>query len=249
MIKINDLTKSYGKNKIIDGISLSIDKGETYCLLGKNGTGKTTLINIILDLVKPDSGSIFIIGMKHNHLNLSIKKKIGAVTENLSLIKEISGYEYLRFIGKIYGIPSDILNHRINNIFQYFFNEEPDIIKSIATYSTGMKKKIAFCAAIIHTPDILILDEPFSGLDPIVANQMVSFIKKYQNSERTIFISSHDLGYVEKVSTQIGVLNNHKLVFNSSLQDFTENGHYKIDLALLNILKSNGTESNDINWI
>lgn len=112
-----------------------------------------------------------------------------------------------------------------------------------------MKKKIAFCAAVLYLPDILILDEPFSGLDPLVANQLVMFLNKYKSPERTFFISSHDLTYVEKISTHIGVLNEAKLVFTSTIQDFTANGENKLDASLLKILKPNLSDLEKIDWI
>lgn len=112
-----------------------------------------------------------------------------------------------------------------------------------------MKRKIAFCAAVIHTPEILILDEPFSGLDPLVANQMASFIKLYQKSERTIFLSSHDLNYVEKIASHIGVLNDTQMQFDSSLQNFTDNGVNTLDSALLKILKPDQREFEQIDWV
>jgi ABC-2 type transport system ATP-binding protein len=203
----------------------------------------------LLDLILLEQGTIELFGQKHNELSKTYKQKIGVVGENLGLLDELSGYEYLKLIGKIYAIPADILAQRMKDLFSYFFENEADSYKNIATYSTGMRKKIAFCAAVIHTPDLLILDEPFSGLDPLVANQMVVFIKKYHNPNRVIFISSHDLTYVEKVATKIGVLDNKNLVFNSTLQDFTENGEEKLDAALLKILKPNEAEIEKINWL
>ncbi len=249
MIQITDLTKKYGKNTIIETINLKIDSGQTYCLLGKNGVGKTTLINLMLDLIELDNGNIKLWGKEHNKLDCADKKRIGAVVENLALIEELSGFEFLLLVGKIYKMPVDILKKRIADLFQYFFENESDIKKNISKYSTGMKKKLAFCAAVIHTPDILILDEPFSGLDPLVANQMVMFINKYQRADRLIFISSHDLTYVEKVATQIGVLDNKNLIFNSTLLDFTQNGERALDSALLKILRPNTTELGKIDWV
>ncbi len=249
MIKITDLTKKYGKNTILENLNLQIESGQIYCLLGKNGAGKTTLINLILDLIEPDHGAINLFAKEHNKLDIHDKRRIGAIIENLALIEEISGLEYLLLVGKIYKMPKDILKKRIADLFQYFFEDESDLKKNISKYSTGMKKKIAFCAAVINTPDILIMDEPFSGLDPLVANQMVLFIKKYQRSDRLIFISSHDLTYVEKVATQIGVLDNRNLIFNSTIQDFTQNGEKKLDSALLKILKPNENELEKIDWV
>lgn len=249
MIEIIELNKTYGKNKILDNISMKIESGSVYALLGKNGAGKTTLINLIIDLIQPDSGKIFINNKEHNTLTKFDKAKIGVVGEDLALIEELSGFEYLRFIGKIYQLPKSVLNKRIADLFNYFFEDDRDLKKNISKYSTGMKKKIAFCAAVMHTPDILLLDEPFSGLDPLVANQMISFLQLYQKKDRTIFISSHDLNYVEKIATYIGVLDSAQLQFNSTLQNFTENGMNALDKALLKILKPNESELKNIDWL
>lgn len=249
MIEIKNLNKTYGGNEVLEDIHLKIEGGAIYALLGKNGAGKTTLINLVTDLVQPDCGTILLKGKEHNKLDKADKKKVGDVGEELALIEELNGFEYLKFIGKIYRIPGKTLQKRIDDLFHYFFEDEKDLKKRIARYSTGMKKKIAFCAAVIHTPDILILDEPFSGLDPLVANQMISFLKAYKNENRVIFISSHDLSYVEKIATHIGVLDERQLQFNSTLQDFTENGDRSLDNALLKILKPNETELANIDWV
>jgi ABC-2 type transport system ATP-binding protein len=249
MIQITDLTKNYGKSTILDRLNLTIDAGQVYCLLGKNGAGKTTLINLVLDLVEKNNGSIQIFGVDHRQLDKTAKMRIGVVNEDLALIEEISGFEFLFFVGKIYKIPAETLKKRINDLFSYFFEDASDLKKNIGKYSTGMKKKIAFCASVIHTPDILILDEPFSGLDPFVANQMINFLKKYQREDRIIFISSHDLSYVEKVSTHIGVLDNHRLAFNSTIGNFTENGANELDAALLSLIKPNEAEIDKIDWV
>lgn len=240
---------SYGKLVVLSNINLSIEKGQIYCLLGKNGVGKTTLINLILDLIKPSEGTIKILGFKSNMLDKSMKKKLGAVNDSLALIEELTGYEFLYFVGKIYGLPTDTLKKRIFDIFSYFFEDESDLYKNISKYSTGMKKKLAFCSSVIHTPEILILDEPFSGLDPLVADQMICFINKYQNKDRVILMSSHDLSYVEKVATHIAVLDKKKIIFNSTLQDFTENGEKKIDSALLKFLRPNNSAIEKFDWI
>lgn len=112
-----------------------------------------------------------------------------------------------------------------------------------------MKKKIAFCAAVLHTPELLILDEPFSGLDPLVANQMIQFLKKYQREDRLIFISSHDLSYVEKVASHIGVLHESNIVYHDTLENFTQQGIKALDAALLTILKPNTANLSSIDWV
>lgn len=249
MIEIKNLTKSFGKNTVLGNINLNLERGDVYALLGKNGVGKTTLINTVIDLIPLDKGTILINGKEHNKLEKKDKQSLGVVGEDLALVEELNGLEFLSFIGKIYNLPKKTIDKRIKDLFNYFFEDEKDLKKNISRYSTGMKKKIAFCSAILHTPDILILDEPFSGLDPLVANQMIEFLKIYQQKDRTIFISSHDLNYVEKIATQIGVLNDSKLIFNSSLQDFTDSGINSIDNALLKILKPNASELSKIDWL
>jgi ABC-2 type transport system ATP-binding protein len=249
MIEISNLTKTFDKSIILDNINLKIEKGNVYALLGKNGVGKTTLINIIIDLILPDKGNILINGKEHNKLDKKDKKNLGIVGEDLALLEELNGREFLNFIGKIYELPKNMIDKRIKDLFNYFFEDEKDLKKNISRYSTGMKKKIAFCAAVLHTPDILILDEPFSGLDPLVANQMIEFLKAYQQKDRAMLVSSHDLSYVEKIATHIGVLNDSKLLFNSSIEDFTNLGTNSIDSALLQILKPNTSELSKIDWL
>jgi ABC-2 type transport system ATP-binding protein len=249
MIELNNITKTYGKTIIIENLSFSIEAGQVYGLLGKNGVGKSTLINMIIDLVKIDEGVITILNEDSVDLDKNFKSRIGVLSEDIGLIEELNAYEYLNFIGKIYKIPKDILTKRINDLFAFFFENETELRKSIKGYSTGMKKKLAFCAAIIHTPEILILDEPFSGLDPFVANQMIQFLQKYQRADRAILISSHDLNYVEKIATHIGVLDNKTLQFNASVQEFTENGVNHLDAALLKVIQPNTADLENIDWI
>ena len=249
MIHIENLEKSYANKLVFDKLNLELNKGMIYSLLDKNGVGKSTLINIIMDIIPSNSGKVFINNIPNSEITKEQKAKIGFIGEDLALIEELNGYDFLKFIGKIYGITADVLEKRIRDLSLYFFENEADLMNSIAGYSTGMQKKIAFCAAVIHTPEILILDEPFSGLDPLVANQMISFLHKYKRADRLIFISSHDLNYVEKIATHIGVLDNEQLVFNASMEDFTHNGLDSLDKALLQILKPNESELSKIDWL
>ncbi|MCF8309572.1 MAG: ABC transporter ATP-binding protein [Bacteroidales bacterium] len=249
MINTENLTKSYNDTPVLENINLKVGYGQGYALLGKNGAGKTTLINLMLDLLLPDSGKTQIMGKESQALTREDKQKLGAVPEDMALIEELNGYDFLYFIGKIYSIPKQTLQKRIDDLFGFFFENPKDLKKRISKYSSGMKKKLAFCAAVIHTPQVLILDEPFSGLDPLVAHQMIDFLKKYQRDDRVIFVSSHDLAYVEKIATHIGVLDQGRLQFDSTMEDFTHYGQNELDAALLEILKPSDSSLENLDWI
>ncbi|MGE5679833.1 MAG: ABC transporter ATP-binding protein [Bacillota bacterium] len=248
-ILVEALKKSYGKKIVFEALYLNITGGSCYSLLGKNGAGKTTLINCMLDVIPADSGKILINGFNYQSDGLKIKSITGSVFENNPLIEEFTGENYLKFVGMLYNVPSDELMHRIQTITEYFFPDSKDLRRSIQDYSTGMKKKLGVCAAVLHRPDILVLDEPFSGLDPVAAQMLIKFLNSYLNENRIIFLSSHDLAYVEKVSTHIGVLDEGALVYDGTLENFTMNGVNLLDQALLKLLKSDENNLRNIDWI
>lgn len=249
MIQIHQLFKKYGDKVVLNEIDLNLERGTSYALLGKNGVGKTTLIRSILDLIRFDSGSVQVFDKNSTDLNSTDKARIGVVGDDLALIEEFNAIEYLKFVAKIYKMPAALIESRMKDLLTYFFENEKDLKKSISKYSTGMKKKVAFCSAVMHTPDVLILDEPFSGLDPMVANQMIAFLNKYQNGERLILISSHDLSYVEKMVQHILILNDAEIVYNNSLKSFTEEGEESLDDALLKVLRPNNAELDKMTWL
>ncbi|MGE5497001.1 MAG: ABC transporter ATP-binding protein [Syntrophothermus sp.] len=248
-IRIENLFKSYGRHTVFSGLNLSVQPGSCYSLLGKNGAGKTTLINCMLDMIMADSGKILINDSTYADNAIGIKKAMGSVFENNPLVEEFNGRNFLDFSGLLYGVPKEDIDHRINTLGGYFFPDEKDLLKNIADYSTGMKKKLAICAAVLHRPDILILDEPFSGLDPVAASMVVQFLNSYLNESRIIFLSSHDLSYVEKVSTHIGVLDEGSLVYDGTLENFTMKGESLLDQSLLRLLKTDNGDLKQIDWI
>jgi ABC-type multidrug transport system ATPase subunit len=247
-IKIQELHKAFGGNEILQGVDLQIVPGDICCLLGKNGAGKTTLINLLLQLLEPQRGRISYDGLIYGHLPLEVKQRIGVLGDNNPLIEELTALQYLRLSGKLYKVPARELEKRIADLLEYFFDEEV-ATKRLSAFSTGMKKKIGLCAAVLHTPDLLILDEPFSGLDPLAAQQTLDFIKSYRKDNRSIFLSSHDLSYVEKIATRIVVLHEGQIRYDGSPEDFRNEGDYNIDSALLDILKGSEVNQKVIEWI
>lgn len=248
MLTINQIKKSYSLKTVLDDINVSVQKNSNYCLLGKNGAGKTTLINIMADFIKPNSGEVLFDDLNYAENEIEIKKNLGLLSEANFLIEELSGYEYLTFVGKLYKIPKDELKQRIESLSAYFFDDLDDLRKVISHYSSGTKKKLMFCASVLHKPDILLLDEPFSGLDPVTAKMLIEFLNKYRNENRIIFLSSHNLNYIKKVATHIGVLDGGKIIFDDSLSSFLEEGSQKIDDSLLNKLKLTSSKIKDVEW-
>lgn len=246
-IEIKGLSKAYGRKHVLQTLDITIEQGQCYCLLGKNGVGKSTLLNSILDLIKPDEGTISLFGKDYITSNLEVKQDLGALCEDNPLIEEFTGLEYLNFVAKLYKLPEAEAQQRISSLTNYFFTDKESLHKNIAGYSTGMKKKVGIVAAILHKPRVLILDEPFTGLDPIAAQLLVQLIRNYSTPNRVVLISSHDLNYVERVATHIGVLNDGQLMYNGSVQEFTMNGESLIDQALFQLLLPHHTTAADTN--
>lgn len=247
-ITFKDISKAFDKKIVLDEINLELDSGNIYCILGKNGAGKTTLMNLLLQLSSPDKGVLSYDGEDQTDLSKSLKLRIGAMSEDNPLIEELTANQYFKLHGKLYGIPKNELKKRVSDLATYFFDDQDDLKKRLSSFSTGMKKKIGLMASVLHTPDLLVLDEPFSGLDPVAARMTIDFIKTYQNGNRTIFISSHDLAYVAKAVTHLAVLDKSKIVFSGTLEEFTNEGRNEIDSALLEVLQSDLKDLDGIGW-
>jgi ABC-2 type transport system ATP-binding protein len=248
-IEIKGLSKAFGKKLVLQDLNLTVEKGQCYCLLGKNGVGKSTFLNCILDLIKPDTGSVQLFGKEYATSALEVKQMLGALCEDNPLIEEFSGQEYLNFVARLYRLSPAEADERITSLTNYFFSDKESLNKNMAGYSTGMRKKVGIAAAILHKPSVLILDEPFTGLDPIAAQLLVQLIRNYSNANRVVLISSHDLNYVEKVATHIGVLNDARLMYNGSIQEFTMNGENLIDQALFQLLLPHHIAETNMDWM
>jgi len=248
MIQLTNLTKSYGKNQVLKDLSLTVQKNQCYAIVGKNGAGKSTLFNILTNLVAADSGEVQIIGTTYKENEQNIKQQMGLMLEQKSLVEEFTGLQYLEFISLLYGKQGTIGKDKIMSLFNYFFENVEDGNKLIRSYSTGMKQKVAFCAAVLHQPQILILDEPFSGLDPFSAQQMVDFLKAY-GKDRLIFIASHNLANLEKLATHIGILHEGELRFDGSMEEFTEKGKNVLSESLFQMLQPSSGDMEKVSWL
>lgn len=211
LIQTIGLSKRFGNQQAVDTLSLNIDKGEIYGFLGPNGAGKTTTLRMLLGLTKPDSGEIYINGELINETNSSYRADIGVVPEKhpSGMWKWMTAMEYLQLFGNLYDV-SDSAS-RISSMLEHLdLGDHKN--KPICKFSRGMMQKLSFARALIHDPEILLLDEPISGLDPFGIHQMRDLILEQHAKGKTIIVSSHLLSEVEKFCTRIGIIHHGKLI-------------------------------------
>ena len=211
MIEIKNLTKSYNGVKVVDNISLKVNDGEIFAFIGHNGAGKTTTIKSIVGINNFDSGEIFINGKSIVKDAVNAKKEIAYVPDNPDLYENMKAIDFINFICDMYETPSDV---RMNNIIKYakMFEIEDKLNNEISTYSHGMKQKIALIAALSHDPKVLIMDEPFVGLDPKAVFDMKNIMKGMCKEGKCIFFSTHKFDVAEKLCDRVAIIKKGKIV-------------------------------------
>ncbi len=218
MLKIEHLTKTYGDKKAVDDLSLEIAPGQIYGFIGHNGAGKTTTIKACCGLLNFDSGNISICGHSIKNEPLEAKKNIAYIPDNPDLYDFMSGIKYLNFIADIYGVPK---NKREENIKKYadMFGITANLAQKVSSYSHGMKQKLAIIAALIHEPKLLIMDEPFVGLDPMAAHSVKEIMREMCEKGCAIFFSTHVLEVAEKLCDHIAIIKDGKLLLSGATKD------------------------------
>lgn len=249
MIDVTGLYKQYGARNVLDDVTMTIQPGTCVGLLGNNGAGKSTLIHILLDLVPKTAGDVRLFGMRYPDDAQPIRRRLGVMPEEELLHDELTGIEQLRFACKLYGIPQDEREPRIRSLFEYFFDDPDDLRKPCGTYSAGMRKKLGMIIALLHKPDVLILDEPFSGLDPAASQILIHFLNAWLRDDRAILVSSHNLNYVEQLATHVAVIHERKLVFYDTLRTFLQDGSGMIDRTLFRILNAEPKSHEGVEWL
>lgn len=214
MIIANELTKKFGNFIAVNNLNLSIQRGESYGFLGPNGAGKTTTLLMLLGLLEPTRGEVLIDGKIIHNNSFDIKRRIGVVTENQAFYDEMTAWEYLMFFGKLYSVnkPTLIAEELLERVELLNWKN-----MSVGSFSTGMRKKLGFIRALIHSPDILILDEPVSGLDPFGIIQIRRLILDEKRKGTTMIISSHILSEVEQTVDRVGIISKGKLLLEDTI--------------------------------
>ena len=211
MLKIENLTKAYGEKRAVDNLSLHIKAGEMYAFIGHNGAGKTTTLKACTGLLNFDEGQIFIDGVSIKENPLECKRKFAYIPDNPDLYEFMSGIKYLNFVSDVYGVSTKERNEKIKK-YGDMFGLTGDLAQPISAYSHGMKQKLAIISALVHSPSLLIMDEPFVGLDPRAAFLLKEEMKAICENGGAIFFSTHVLDVAEKICDKIAIIKDGKLV-------------------------------------
>lgn len=218
MLNISHLTKTYGTKKAVDDLSLHIAPGEIYGFIGHNGAGKTTTLKSVVGILSFDEGEIKIDGVSIKENPIACKKKIAYIPDNPDLYEFMTGIKYLNFIADIFGVSAD---ERKDKIAKYadMFEITQDLAQPISAYSHGMKQKLAIISAWIHNPQLIIMDEPFVGLDPKASHLLKGMMREVCENGGAIFFSTHVLEVAEKLCDKVAIIKGGKLIRSGTMEE------------------------------
>ena len=222
MLEIRHLTKTYGDKKAVDDLSLTINAGEIYGFIGHNGAGKTTTLKSVVGILKFDSGEITVDGVSIKDDPVAVKRKIAYIPDNPDLYEFMSGIAYLNFIADIFDVKEPERSAKIKE-YGDMFGLTSDLAQPIAAYSHGMKQKLAVISALIHEPKLMIMDEPFVGLDPSAAHTLKGIMRALCDRGGAIFFSTHVLEVAEKLCDKVAIIKDGKLITSGTMEEVKGN--------------------------
>ena len=218
MLNIEHLTKAYGEKKAVDNLSLHIAPGEIYGFIGHNGAGKTTTLKSVVGILQFDAGEITIDGISIKENPLECKRRFAYIPDNPDLYDYMTGIKYLNFIADIFGVGANERQARIRK-YADAFELTADLVQPIAAYSHGMKQKLAIIAAWLHEPKLILMDEPFVGLDPKASHLLKKMMRQVCNEGGAIFFSTHVLEVAEKLCDKVAIIKNGKLIRSGTMEE------------------------------
>jgi ABC-2 type transport system ATP-binding protein len=218
MLQIEHLTKCYGEKKAVDDLSLHIHEGEIYGFIGHNGAGKTTTLKSVVGIQQFDEGEILINGHSVLKEPLVCKKDLAYIPDNPDLYEHMSGIKYLNFIGDVFGVEPEVRQERIHK-YADMFEITKDLAQPISAYSHGMKQKLAIISAWIHEPKLIIMDEPFVGLDPKAAHLLKGMMRDICDRGGAIFFSTHVLEVAEKLCDKVAIIKGGQLIKSGTMDE------------------------------
>lgn len=237
IIKVENLEKSYKKNRALDGISFDVHAGEILCLLGPNGAGKSTTINILTTALKGEKGNVFFKGRNINQIAKAYRQNLGIVPQELALYEELSAERNVEFFAALYGVRGRELRVKVDEALKFvgLWDRKKDRAK---TFSGGMKRRLNIACAIAHNPKIIILDEPTVGIDPQSRNHILKSIKELRENGATIIYTTHYMEEVEEISTRIIIIDHGKIIAEGTKESMKE----KLAEEKQYIIEADGTD-------
>lgn len=223
-IEIKGLKKHFGKVKAVDGVSFEVKKGEILGFLGPNGAGKTTTIRCLMDFLRPDSGSIKVLGLDSKENSVEIKKRVGYLSGNVRLYDKWTGQEHIQFVESIRG--------KSETARKYAKKLDLDLNKKFKTLSSGNKQKLGLVLSLMSKPELLVMDEPTVGLDPLLQNTIYEILNELRESGTTIFISSHNLAEVEKICDRVAIIKEGKIIAVSKINELDIKKVHRIEVRI-----------------
>lgn len=247
------LTKHYGNLAAVDNLSLSVPAGKLFGFLGPNGAGKSTTIGCLTGLLDPTGGTIELLGEPFTTDAVDLKRRIGVMPEGLALFDQLYAHEFLAFNARMFGLDEVTTRRRVEELIEVM-DLGAAYKQRLAEYSTGMRKKVAFAAAIIHRPQILFLDEPFESIDPSAVAMLKQWLRRFVSDGRTVFMTTHVLETVERLCDDVAIIKQGQLAWHGSLAQFS-NGqgiehagqtHKTLESLFLHIA---GRQESQLDWL
>ena len=249
-VETRGLTRDFGSFRAVDGIDLAVPAGSFYGFLGPNGAGKSTTMKCLTGLLKPSGGTMQILGTDPQTDPVSVKRRIGVVPEDLALFERLTAEETLLFVGQIHGIAVPTAQSRTADLLALMDLKEAGSTL-VADFSHGMRKKLSLAAALLPGPRLMFLDEPFEGIDAVVSRQIKDLLQSFVTRGGTIFLTSHILEIVERLSTHIGVIAKGKLVAQGPIEELRagSGGRKSLEELFIDLVGSDGRADVSLNWI
>ena len=218
MVEIKGLCKSYDNKRVVDNLDLTINDGEIYGFIGHNGAGKTTTIKCLIGILSFEKGEILIDGLSIKDKPIECKRKIAYIPDNPDLYNYMSGIDYLNFIGDVFNVANE---ERVKRIDKYagIFELTDSLANPISSYSHGMRQKLAIIAAWLHEPDLIVMDEPFVGLDPKASHELKMMMREFCDNGGSIFFSTHVLEVAEKLCDKVAIIKQGELIKSGTMEE------------------------------
>ena len=246
-LEFEHLTKRFGDKVAVDDLTLRLPPGSFLGLLGRNGAGKSTTLKMVTGLLRPTEGRIRVLGLDLATDDIAIKGQIGVMPEDMALLEYLTGPQYLRFVGRMYGLDDALIDARREELFTKL-DLAPAPKSLVADYSYGMKKKLALCAALLHGPRVLFLDEPFEGIDAVTSRTIKDILLSLQSRGVTIILTSHIMEVVERLCPLIAILDEGRLLGFGPLTELrAAEGADTLESLVLELV--GGGKTGELSWL